>query len=70
MELKNIDKAKELIPQLVALTVARRLLSSDHNDVLVTDGNDTISLPKQMRMNILHIVNCEYERIREEVKRL
>lgn len=71
MEIKNIDKAKELIPQIEVLQTARKMLSEDTTEVVVrdSDGNE-LNLPKSLRLNIVHVANCEYERIRKEVEGL
>lgn len=69
MEIKNIERAKELIPQLEDLQTAKRILSEDTATVYVQDDNHfSLKLPKNLRMNIIHVVNCEYERMRRELE--
>jgi len=71
MELRNIEKAKELLPQLEDLQKAKSLLAEDTSSVLVRDENGYgLVLPKSVKMNILNVVNCEYERVRKEVSEL
>lgn len=71
MELKNLERAKELIPQLDVLKKAKAMLSEDTSHVLVRDDNGYgVSLPKSVKMNILNAVNYEYERVRKEVSEL
>jgi len=71
MEIRNIERAKELIPQLETLESARKILSESVSDVLLrTESQCDLRLPKSVKMNVLNIVNCEYERIRKEVKEL
>jgi len=71
MELKNIERAKELLPQLETLDSARKILSESTSDVLLrTESHCDLRLPKSVKMNVLNMVNCEYERIRKEVKEL
>lgn len=71
MELKNIDKAKELIAQYDALKRAKSMLSEDTSCVIVRDENHfELMLPKSVKMNVLNVINCEYEHTREEVRGL
>lgn len=71
MEIRNIQRAKELINQYEVLKRAKDILSENTSDVLVRDdSNSDIILPKSVRMNVLHAVNCEYERVRKEIQEL
>lgn len=71
MELKNIERAKELLPQLEALQEAKKALAKEDCGVLLRDDNGfDLALPKSVKMNVLHVVNCEYERVRKEVSGL
>lgn len=70
MDIKNIERAKELIPALEALTKARNILSNADSRIDIVGKNDKETLPSIVRLNILNVVNCEYERIRKEVKEL
>lgn len=71
MELRNIERAKELIPELERLREAKRILAEATSSVLVrADGGHELLLPKSVRMNVLNAVNCEYERVRKEVSGL
>lgn len=71
MDIKNIDKAKELIPQLEDLGKAKKMLADSTTDVFLHNDDDvTLLLPNGVKMNILNVVNCEYERIRKEVSEL
>lgn len=69
MEIKNIERAQELLPQFRTLALAKRLLSEADAAVTVS-GSREVLLPKCMRLNILNAVSCEYERIRKEVEGL
>jgi len=71
MELRNIERAKELLPQLEALQEAKKALAKEDCDVTVrVNGNECAVLPQSVRMNILSVLNCEYERVRKEVSEL
>jgi len=70
MEIRNIERAKELIPQLETLGMAKSLLASQQSQITVTSVDGQVTLPQSLTYNVLHVVNCEYERIRKEVKEL
>lgn len=71
MELKNIERAKELIAQYETLRQAKAMLSEDTSAVLVRDDNGLdLLLPKSVKMNILNAINCAYEHVRKEVSGL
>lgn len=70
MDIKNIDKAEEIIPRLKSLTRARSVLSDIDAHIEVYGKGDREELPQELRINILNVVNCEYERTRKEVKEL
>jgi len=71
MEIKNLERAKELLPKLDVLEQARRMLSEDTSEVIIQDENFyKLHLSKSLKMNLIHIVNCEYERVRKEVSEL
>lgn len=70
MEIKNIERAKELIPEMEALKEAKSLLSDESSDVVVINGETEVVLPDTLRMNILNVINCEYERVRKEIREL
>lgn len=67
MELKNIEKAKELLPIMETLIDARSTLGDSECKVWLCKGGHEVVLPSSLRMNILNVVNCEYERVRKEV---
>jgi hypothetical protein len=71
MNISNLQRAKELAEEIPTLDKARKALSSDKATIrIVTEQGEIITLPHSVRHNILNILNCEYERLREEVKRL
>lgn len=70
MDIKNIDKAEEMIPRLKSLTRARGVLSDTDARIEVTGKAGCAELPRCLRLNILNVVNCEYERVRKEIKEL
>lgn len=70
MEIKNIEKAKELIPQLEALGKAKALLSEPDTYISIVGRNGQAELPHSLAYNVQHVVNCEYERVRKEVVEL
>lgn len=70
MDIGNIEKAKALIPQIETLKKARKLLSDDKVEISVCLGLDMVKIPVSLRLNIINVVNCEYERVRKELERL
>ena len=71
MNVSNLQRAKELAEQLPTLDKARKALSDEKTTMrLVTEKGEIITVPASVRMNIINVLNCEYERLREEVKRL
>lgn len=70
MEIRNIERAKELIPQLEALRKAKKMMAEADVSVVVRCAAGDSPLPGCVRMNVLNVVNCEYERIRKEVEGL
>lgn len=71
MELKNIDKATELIKMYRTLRDARNILSKADAYILVGDiKGDSLELPSLLKANVINAVNCEYERTRKEISEL
>lgn len=71
MQIKNISKALELLPQLDQLAEARHLVAGGARIwITANGGNDTVQLPETLNHNITQLLNCEYERIRKEVEGL
>jgi len=71
MNISNLQRAKELAEQLPTLDKARKALADEKTTMrLVTEKGEIITVPASVRMNIINVLNCEYERLREEVKRL
>lgn len=71
MEIKNLQRAKELAVEMPAVDEARKALSREGAVLrIVTIKGEIINLPASLNMNIIHVLNCEYERLREEAARL
>lgn len=71
MNISNLQRAKELAEDIPCIDLARKALASEKATVRITDANgQEYILPRSVRHNILNILNCEYERLREEVRKL
>lgn len=71
MDIKNLNRAAEINTYLPAIDEARKAISGGKASVrIVTQAGKIINLPENLNYNIVHVLNCEYERLREEVKKL
>lgn len=71
MDIKNLSRAAEINTYLPAIDEARKAISGGKASVrIVTSAGKIISLPENLNYNFVHVLNCEYERLREEVKKL
>lgn len=71
MNIKNLQRAAELAVALPALDEARKGLAKEGASLkIVTMKGETIHLPASLNYNIINVLNCEYERLREEAARL
>lgn len=65
-----MERAMELIPELESLKKAKKILSETDCRMYVVKGDSLENLPNTLRLNILGVVNCEYEKVRKEVSEL
>lgn len=71
MNINNLQRAAELAVAIPDLDKARKALADEKTTMrLVTEKGEIITVPASVRMNVINVLNCEYERLREEVKRL
>ena len=73
MNIKNLERAREIAEQLPALEDARTILSSCKAVVMVsTDGKEmnSVTLPRNVNYNIVTVLNAEINRLKEETKGL
>lgn len=73
MDIKNTEKAMELIPLLEQMKEARALLNDPDAQITISVGGgygNSVTLKGPIRLNFLHVANCEYERVRKEVELL
>lgn len=71
MQYNNLNRAAEIANELPQLDKARKALASENSHMEVIDATGKgIRVPDSVRLNVINILNCEYERLREEVKRL
>ena len=71
MNINNLQRAAELAVVIPDLDKARKALADEKTTMrLVTEKGEIITVPASVRMNVINVLNCEYERLREEVKRL
>ena len=71
MNISNLQRAAQLAKELPDIDSARKALASESATVkVVTVKGEIIPIPDSVRLNIINVLNCEYERLREEVKRL
>ena len=71
MNISNLQRAAEIAEQLPALDKARKALADAATTMrLETAAGDVVTLPQSVRHNVLNIINCEYERLREEARSL
>ena len=71
MNISNLQRAAQLAQELPNIDQARKALSDETAAIkVVTNKGEIIPIPSSVRMNIINILNCEYERLREEVRRL
>lgn len=71
MNISNLQRAAELAEAIPLLDRARKALSADKAAIrVVTEKGDAITLPPSVRHNIINILNCEYECLREEARSL
>ena len=71
MQINNLQRAAQLAEEIPGIDRARKALASEKASVRVVDANGLeYTLPRSVRHNILNILNCEYERLREEVRNL
>lgn len=70
MNISNLQRAAEIAEMMPMLEKARKFLSSEKAQVRVWNDGETVTLPMSVRNNVLNIINCEYERLREEVRKL
>ena len=71
MNISNLQRAAQLAQELPNIDQARKALADDKAAVkVVTSKGEIINIPDSVRINVINILNCEYERLREEIKRL
>ncbi len=71
MNISNLQRAAQLAQDIPDIDEARKALASDKSVVeVVTSKGEIINIPNSVRMNIINVLNCEYERLREEVRKL
>ena len=71
MNIKNLERAKEIAEQLPALEEARSILSDTGNArVFVGKNTVDVELPKNVNYNIITVLNAEINRLKEEAKTL
>ncbi len=71
MNIKNLERAREIAEQLPALEEARTILS-DTAAARICVGKNTmdVELPTSVNYNILGVLNAEINRLKEEAKDL
>lgn len=71
MNISNLQRAAQLAQDIPDIDEARKALASDKSMIeVVTSKGEIINIPNSVRMNIINVLNCEYERLREEVRKL
>lgn len=77
MNIKNLERAKEISGQLPALEQARSLLSKSGTTIQVigapqlgSSHQESVKLPKSTSYNILAVLNSEINLLKEEVENL
>lgn len=70
MKVNNLERAKELAEEYACLTAARDILSGEVFQVEVSGLGRHVTLPANLRHNILNVINCQRELVREEVETL
>ena len=71
MNISNLQRAAQLAQDIPDIDEARKALASDKSVVeVVTSKGEIINIPNSVRMNIINVLDCEYERLREEVRKL
>lgn len=73
--IKNLERIHEIAESLPKLEEARKLLSQEDSRVFVGEtlnrlqGTQVI-LPKEVRLNILNVINLAINKLKEELKDL
>lgn len=71
MNINNLKRAAQLAEEIPAIDTARKALSEENSAMrVITNKGEIIPIPDGLKFNIINVLNCEYERLREEVKRL
>ncbi len=70
MNIKNLERAKEIAEQLPALEEARRILSTGNGRVFAGQNTVDVELPKCINMNVIAAINAEINKLKEETANL
>ena len=71
MNIKNLERAREIAEQLPPLEEARRILShTDAARCFIGKNTVDVELPKNVNYNILTVINAEINRLKEETMKL
>jgi len=73
MKLKNIEQAKKLLPQLVNMEKALKLLEEDTTEIAI-QGQSIYPhihfLPKSLKIHFIEIIRTKCECIKKELEQL
>lgn len=70
MNINNLERAKEIAIDMPILNEARKMLSDQESRIQIVLHEKTVTIPQKLVYNVINVLNCEYERLREEVKKL
>ena len=72
MEYKNLQRAVCLAHDLPILDKARKALADEQATIRIVtpSSGEIITLPASVRLNVINILNAEYNRARKEVETL
>lgn len=71
MNITNLQRAAQLAEELPNIDKARKALADEKSTVkVVTTKGEIVPIPDGLKFNVINILNCEYERLREEVRKL
>ncbi|MDO5526758.1 MAG: hypothetical protein Q4F85_11825 [Prevotella sp.] len=77
MNIKNLERAKEISEQLPALEQARSLLSKSETAIQIIDVEckngdwpTRVTLPNSITYNVIAVLNVEINKLKEEIAKL
>lgn len=77
MNIKNLERAREIAEQLPALEEARNLLSQEDTHIQVVAAPKqgcsqpkSVTIPHNTNYNVMSVINAEINRLKEEAKGL